>query len=340
MGDLPLTKNQVKKVSAILSEEAVSSEDTEWALGIADAWRESHREVLSFVQDELKNFAQAVDPTSVVVGRVKRMDTILGKLRRPGMRMKLNEMYDIVGCRVITKDISSVRQIAELAKQHFDVKLGTGIKDYIENPKQNGYRCLHIIVRRDAPEAGLHGLFCEIQIRTRLQHAWATALETYDVISRGGLKFDEGTDDEKRYFALISNVFALEEEAPLIQGLPADIASLKREIALLDERLHISKKLRACSGSVTVVAQEGAFSGDAYCLLAIDYAEQKTDLFVYDSSEEAGANEMYARREKMKEDLQDVLLVRVSSLKSLSEAYPSYSTDIGFFLAAMDELLG
>ena len=49
---------------------------------------------------------------------------------------------------------------------------------------------------------------------------------------------------------------------------------------------------------------------------------------------------MYAKREKMKKGLQDVLLVRVASLSALSEAYPNYSTDIACFLAEVDKFLG
>lgn len=72
------------------------------------------------------------------------------------------------------------------------------MKDYIAYPKRNGYRSTHVISRHDAPEAGLSNLFCETQVRTRLQHAWATALETYDVISRSALKFGGGSEDELR----------------------------------------------------------------------------------------------------------------------------------------------
>lgn len=100
------------------------------------------------------------------------------------------------------------------------------------------------------------------------------------------------------------------------------------------------EKLGACSDSVTTVSQKGSFSGDALCLMVIDFELQKADLFVYDTVDEVEANQMYAKREKMKKGLQDVLLVRVASLKALNEAYPNYSTDIAYFLAEVDEFLG
>ena len=48
---------------------------------------------------------------------------------------------------------------------------------------------------------------------------------------------------------------------------------------------------------------------------------------------------MYAKSERLKKGLQDVLLVRVASLKALNEAYPNYSMDIARFLAEVDEFL-
>ena len=115
--------------------------------------------------------------------------------------------------------------------------------------------------------------------------------------------------------------------------------SLREEIREINSDLYIVEKLKACSGSVTVVSQTGSFSGDAFCLLLIDYAEQKTDLFVFDTSEEAKANALYAKREKMKAGLQDALLVRVSSLSNLNEAYPNYSSDITYFLKVLEDFL-
>lgn len=57
------------------------------------------------------------------------------------------------------------------------------------------------------------------QVRTRLQRAWATALETYDVISKSALKFGGGSAKEEKLFALISNVFAIKEASPLVPGM-------------------------------------------------------------------------------------------------------------------------
>ena len=335
-----LSKNQAKKAGAFLAECVDPfGDDALPARLVVDEWREAHKEIFLEVPETLKGIAYAIDSEAVVVSRLKRMDTIIGKLRRSGLNMKLNEMCDIVGCRIIANDVEVVSRIALAVESQLNVKPETGVKDYIAHPKANGYRSTHVISRHDAPEAGLTNLFCETQVRTRLQHAWATALETYDVISRNDLKFGGGLEKEKRLFALISNVFAIREMSPLVPGTPASGDELRREIASLNNDLFVIEKLRACSDSVTIVSQKGCFSGDALCLMVIDYEVQKTDLFIYDTVDEVEANQMYAKREKMKKGLQDVLLVRVASLKALNEAYPNYSTDIAYFLTEIDRFL-
>lgn len=336
-----LSKNQARRAGELLSRCADPfGEDALPARQVVDEWREAHKEIFLAVPEVLKDISYAIDSKAVVVSRLKRMDTIVGKLRRPGLNMKLNEMCDIVGCRVIASDIEAVKQISAEVGHRLNVKPKAGVKDYILYPKPNGYRSTHVIARHDAPEVGLSNLFCETQVRTRLQHAWATALETYDVIAKSGLKFDSGTEKEARLFALISNVFAIKERSSLVPETPTSIDELRREIVSLNNDLFAIEKLRACSDSVTFVPQNKRFSGDALCLMVIDYEVQKTDLFVYDTVDEVEANQMYVKREKMKKGLQDVLLVRVASLSALSEAYPNYSTDIACFLAEVDKFLG
>ena len=335
-----LSKNKARKAGEVLACEDASEEEKREAISVVNQWREAHRELFCTIPAELKEIAHTVDPNAVVVARIKRIDTIIGKLRCPGLNMKLNEMFDIVGCRIITEDIRSAQQISDEIERKLDIKEGTGIKDYIARPKPNGYRSTHIISRHDAPEAGLSNLFCETQVRTQLQHAWATALETYDVVTRGSLKFGKGSKDEERLFALISNAFAIKEKAPLVPEAPQDIRTLRDEILKINEKLFAIEKLRACADSVTVVSKEGQLSSDALCLLVIDYAMQKTDLYVYGTAEEPLANRMYAEYERSKKGLEDVLLVRVSSMQNLREAYPNYSTDIARFLDELDSFLG
>lgn len=336
----PLSKNMAKRAGVILRDINAPEDKVKEANAIVSDWREAHQEILDFYHDLLKTTALSLDSDALCVSRLKRYDTIIGKLKRPGLHMNLNQMHDIAGCRAIVGDNDCVFAVKDCLEAALKNSCIPGIKDYIHQPKKNGSRSLHLICQHDSSLTGLKDLYCEIQIRTRLQHEWATALETYDVVCGSGLKFDKGSLDEARIFALISNVLAIKENAALVPCVSADLNELRSEIIELDNKLKLLDRLAACSGSVSVVATSGNFSDNAYCLMCVDYGEQKTDLFIYDDYEDLRTNELYTRQEEMKKDLQDVLLVKVSSLKGLQEAYPSYSMDIKGFLNTVNEFLG
>ena len=133
-----LSKNQAKKAGEFLAKCVDPfGEEASFARSVVDEWREAHKEVFLEAPETLKDISYSIDSQAVVVGRLKRMDTIVGKLRRPGLNMKLNEMCDIVGCRVIASDIEAVRQISAAIENRLNVKPETGVKDYIAHPKLN-----------------------------------------------------------------------------------------------------------------------------------------------------------------------------------------------------------
>jgi putative GTP pyrophosphokinase len=63
--------------------------------------------------------------------------------------------------------------------------------DYIAAPKETGYRSVHLIFKyrsQSSKHRAWNGLRVEIQLRSRLQHAWATAVETVDTFTRQTLR--------------------------------------------------------------------------------------------------------------------------------------------------------
>ena len=84
-----------------------------------------------------------------------------------------------------------------------------GIKE--PNPK-TGYRGIHLIYRYKSERSkDYNGLRTEIQIRTKLQHLWATSVETVGLFTGEGLKFSQGSDEWLEFFRLVSELFAIEE---------------------------------------------------------------------------------------------------------------------------------
>ncbi len=120
------------------------------------------------------------NPISAVKSRLKNPESIIRKLKNKDIPLNLDSMEeninDIAGIRVICSFSSDVYTIANSLISQDDIEL-IETKDYIKNPKPNGYRSLHLIV--SVPIFLLHEkrkMKVEIQLRTIAMDSWA-ALE-------------------------------------------------------------------------------------------------------------------------------------------------------------------
>jgi (p)ppGpp synthase/HD superfamily hydrolase len=112
------------------------------AIQIVDWWRAGHARPLSRVAANLRFYAaEHGDP--IVAQRLKKFPTIAGKLLREP-RMKLSRMADIGGVRAVLPDQVAVYQVAARLRRNWTI---TKTRDYIAEPKDDGYRGLHLINR-------------------------------------------------------------------------------------------------------------------------------------------------------------------------------------------------
>ena len=129
--------------------------------------------------------------------------------------MKLATMQDIGGVRAI---LASVKEVNDLMHKYRGSKRLAhqliGHKNYVEEPRsEDGYRSIHLIYSyKNNQVARYDGLRIELQIRTRLQHIWATAVESMGTVLGQALKSRRGNQDWLDFFALISSAFALREK--------------------------------------------------------------------------------------------------------------------------------
>ena len=88
------------------------------------------------------------------------------------------------------------------------------IDDYISAPKASGYRGVHLMYRykSDKKKTIYNDLKIEMQIRSRYQHAWATAVETVGIFVGQALKTSMGDDRWLRFFALMGSAIAIREK--------------------------------------------------------------------------------------------------------------------------------
>lgn len=118
------------------------------------------------------------NPIESVKGRVKSEQSIVEKMKKKGLPMTISAMmssiYDIAGVRVICPFISDVYQVARMLLSQKDINL-VKMKDYIKEPKPNGYRSLHLIVLVDVFfSEQMQKIPVEIQLRSIAMNCWAS----------------------------------------------------------------------------------------------------------------------------------------------------------------------
>ncbi len=118
------------------------------------------------------------NPIEHVKHRVKEPKSIIKKLTRKGFEVSIasarENIYDIAGIRVVCPFNSDIYTIYEMIKKQTDVKIFE-VRDYIKNPKPNGYTSFHLIV--EIPiflSRGMEYVKVEIQIRTIAMDFWAS----------------------------------------------------------------------------------------------------------------------------------------------------------------------
>ncbi len=132
---------------------------------------------LETLDQELK-LRQNRNPIHHIESRMKSVPSIFEKLNRYGKEPTLEAMeqyiMDIAGLRVIVSYVQDAYDILDYLQKQADLEVVT-IKDYIADPKKNGYRSLHFIVK--LPVFFLEGrkdIPVEIQIRTIAMDFWAS----------------------------------------------------------------------------------------------------------------------------------------------------------------------
>ena len=132
---------------------------------------------LEIIEDEFK-YRKLRCPNHHIDTRLKSAKSILGKLQKKDLDLTLsaacNNIYDIAGIRVVCSYIKDVYLIRDRLMAQDDVMI-MQIKDYIETPKENGYRSLHMVIRVPVYFMNKKQLVpVELQIRTLAMDLWAS----------------------------------------------------------------------------------------------------------------------------------------------------------------------
>lgn len=328
------SKKMVRKAGSVLAGRSDAMTE-EAAMDTLSKWRALHAYPINTLQAYLRSVLKRHEfAKAIVAQRLKRTPSIVEKLKR-FESMSLDRMQDIGGLRVIVSSIDDVYRLHELMSKstRFKHQLELPPHDYIKSPKQDGYRSLHQVVRyKNETHEELNGLRLEIQIRTRLQHSWATAVETLGMIQKSSLKAGQGDEITKQFFRTASALFALKEQ----QALPPGFEDATKK-SLIDGFLEIdrSKNFLAQLEGVAVSAHHiDTVTKDytGYHVLQLFISEKRVRLTAF--SEAQDAESFYKAKEIETKDNPNIAIVLMSAgaLKDIKKAYPNFFLDTTAFL--------
>jgi len=340
------SKGRVNHAGDFLRKNALAQQqsDTVWndiihSIDVLGNWRSSHGYPLNIFQSTLRNKTRNLfgrNSNILIVQRLKRLSSIIAKLnRKQGMKMKLARMQDVGGLRAVVPTLEQVRKLqtsylnstritSDLVRQ----------SDYIDKPKDSGYRGVHLVFRYKGRENhGWDSLYVELQLRTKLQHAWATAVEIVGAFTNEALKSSEGSPKWLDFFSLVGSAFAYMENSNLVPGYDK-WSRLKtfQKISKDARTLSVIQHLRSFN-KIKDMSKSTDHAGH-YHLIVMDTSTQEVRITSYGRRNLSKAAEEYAKEEEAAKGVEYIQVVLVSGtpFANLKRAYPNYFADSQVFI--------
>ena len=335
--ELNFSKNAVGRAGAYLIEQ--SGFDIPKYLEsfeILSNWRSSHAYPIQSMLGYFRKKAFEIDKNAVIAQRLKRTPSILAKLRREA-DIRLDRMQDIAGCRIVVENNSNVYDVRNTIVHGRTRNKLARERDYIKTPKASGYRGIHLIYKYNGQKVIYNGHSVELQIRSKVQHSWATAVEVVGTFKKQALKASDGDADWLDFFKLASIAFEDIENRKLAKN-----SSTNERIELIKfiDNLKVLAKLRAFVVSTKHLGNDKKNNEDYYLLtLEIDKSIIQVRRYSADQLDKATAE--YADLEKTLEQNpnRDVVLVSAESIHGLKKAYPNYFADTSDFSRNLEKIL-
>ena len=334
------SKNRVNKAG--VSVRAGNSTDED--IAVIENWRASHSRILNDWQSILRTHSEEFDV--IFAQRLKRKVTIFDKLTRYS-GMKFATMHDIAGCRLIFKNMSDLDKYREklhnnspwIKHKRRKANEDPDPYDYVRNPhpSNSGYRGVHDVyeyVSKSQVSKDWNGLFVEIQYRTTVQHAWATANEIAGSMTGYHSKFGRGTEEQHEFFRLTSEIIARAEEGRKSCYPDLTNETLCKLFNDIEKDTHLLQRLQALK---TISGHEGL---NLFKQNVILVHQENNKIKVFNYSTFPRAREQYFELEEKYGEKADVVLVRTPTVANLKEAYRNYFSDTSEFVNLVKRGLG
>ena len=318
--------------------------EVDQALSMIDDWRALHLQPLVELQNTLLRLLGSKKIRIFTVSRrLKRISSILNKLDR-NPKSGLGTMQDIGGLRIVVHTMTSLVKALKLLEDHIpdNFEIAKMPVNYIDTPKkESGYRSVHFIYKYKSSNNDVDGMKIELQLRTKLQHSWAMAVETAELITGTALKSSQGDVEWQTFFKVVSSLFAIKENTNILDehkenGL--DMKALMKYLYQMNKEHNFNDTLKALNVTSSY-AKKGNYQ-DGYYILSINFEKKRVNIKSFPKENEMEASTLYSRLEKGVEASKNaVVLVSVPQIQELQEAYPSYFLNTGEFLNAIDTMM-
>jgi len=344
------SRSHIKRIGVILRNSDVPFSETE-AIGVLNNWKSAHELPLHYITKTIKKYTKDVSKKNTIVQRIKRTESILLKLDQQP-KLDLARMQDIVGFRVVFRDDDNQKNLECIKKLILKIRSSkmrstvTRITDYIEEPRDSGYRSVHAIFKYNSTMYQKHNsMQVELQIRTKMQHIWATAVETVGMFEQSNLKQGLGDENWLEFFRQMSHLMAIEEGTIKV--------STEKQNELCTELHELSNKINAALTLSSIAIQQAilheAFkdilekskSSVGYMLLKLDLSplfqgasEPTIEIMNFADDSETKATEQYGiwEIEAHENQMRYVLLAKSENLMNLRRGFPNYFADLRKFI--------
>jgi len=344
--------SQIGKAGRKLRKDDIEGDQRERCLEVLAYWRTQHSAPLATAFDELESATKQVDDKGELVSREKRAKSIVDKLKRE-TSMSLTTMQDIGGCRGIVRVQKDALKIAKALRKKKHITLAN---NYIKKPKKDGYRGIHLVGKYDTDL--YNGIRIEFQIRTKIQHSWATAGEITELFAATPIKNLHGDTKWKHFYRLVGDCLSIidssyitrdfdperidtDETAFLLRSKHgSSIADIAKEIKHLSKELQVQRRFEVFRSSLNFTDTQGLLSYKYFVIHAKELNTQSPVVNVHAGNDLVSMQKMNFEIEKciVSDNNELVVMLTVGALVDLQAAYPNYFADSGYFLKLLQSI--